>query len=317
MSYWDRNKNAQKEFPIGGIEPPAAVWETAMLTTTPYRSGLENHAFRFSFDPYGLASCVSCTSVRASISRLHGPLTQPTSKSWQPSIGYLLVVGFSLCCNYVPWTKHFLQILLLHASAPSITFWLNKLSHVNLWFEARHTDSTVSWKQPCIRPPPPKKRSSLSPGNHQGWGSTELEGFSRLTKVDGAQWFDIDLMDVRKTKGNFYLWQVYIYILRSTKQIHRKPWILAKVWMTCSSLRITLPSHLPLLSSSFSSSFLFSSSSPSPADIAYEYHLSCCLSFVFPVALFIHKFLHVATITSSSCILHVRKYSMRGLFSVT
>ena len=30
-------KKKKKETPIGGIEPPAAVWETAMLATTPYR----------------------------------------------------------------------------------------------------------------------------------------------------------------------------------------------------------------------------------------------------------------------------------------
>ena len=61
-----------------------------MLTTTPYRSGLINYLFNLSFYSRGLVSCVSCTSVRASISRLN-PLHS------LHLIGYhLLLVGFSL-----------------------------------------------------------------------------------------------------------------------------------------------------------------------------------------------------------------------------
>ena len=163
----------QKVIPIGGIEPPAAVWETAMLTTTPYRSGLANYAFRFSFDPWGLASCVSCTSVRASISRVHGPPTQPTSKSWQPSIGYLLVIGFGLCCmSHGPNMSYKSRCYI--CLWPSTTLWLNKLSHVNLWSEAWHTDSTASRKQPC------KKALWAQQIIKAEEESTELEGFSRL-----------------------------------------------------------------------------------------------------------------------------------------
>ena len=41
---------------------------------TPYRGCLINYAFGVNFDAWDLASCLSCTSVRAFISHLHGPL---------------------------------------------------------------------------------------------------------------------------------------------------------------------------------------------------------------------------------------------------
>ena len=65
------------------------------------RSGMANYAFRFRFDPWGLASCVSCTSVL-----LSAACTTPYTASFEIltalSIGYLLVVGFSLCMSYEP-----------------------------------------------------------------------------------------------------------------------------------------------------------------------------------------------------------------------
>ena len=65
------------------------------------RSGMANYAFRFRFDPWGLASCVSCTSVL-----LSAACTTPYTASFETltalSIGYLLVVGFSLCMSYEP-----------------------------------------------------------------------------------------------------------------------------------------------------------------------------------------------------------------------
>ena len=60
-----RFKEREKKYdtPIGGIEPPAAVWETAMLATTPYRI-LDVNCAWFSLDQLILALFV-CVRSRA------------------------------------------------------------------------------------------------------------------------------------------------------------------------------------------------------------------------------------------------------------
>ena len=123
---WRKKKDL--DIPTRGIEPRAGVWETPMLAITPYRSGLANYAFWFNFDPRHLASCVSCTSVRASIS-----LTQPTSEVLA-SFNWLALFSW-FQPSHVLWTKHVLQL-------PSTTISLNK-SLRNLWFEGRPTVQSV------------------------------------------------------------------------------------------------------------------------------------------------------------------------------
>ena len=66
-------KKDKKKTPIGGIEPPAAVWETAMLATTPYRMVMTDYAFRLNLNPFGLALFV----VMRSRAWIYKPLLNP------------------------------------------------------------------------------------------------------------------------------------------------------------------------------------------------------------------------------------------------
>lgn len=111
-----------------------------------------------------------------------------------------------------------------------------------------------------------KRKKALSPGNHQGEEeSTELKGFSRLTTMiwhcfSGRQ----------KDQGQFpFMAPLYLYTTN-----------LQEAMDTSNSVEDMLQSedYPPIpLPSSFLFIFFFLSSSPSsPADIAYEYHPSCC-----------------------------------------
>ena len=125
------------DIPTRGIEPRAGVWETPMLAITPYRSGLANYAFWFNFDPCDLASCVSCTSVRDSIS-----LTQPTSEVLA-SFNWLALFSW-FQPSHVLWTKHVLQIPLICNCHPPLSHSTNHCTTYDLKADLQYSQLKVT-----------------------------------------------------------------------------------------------------------------------------------------------------------------------------